>query len=254
MIPLKDNVGADGMPVVTIAVIALLALVFLWQLTLSGAEGSAGDRNGKVVTGDLSERDELAVTYGTSPARVSEHIRDDQLDNQPPWWLSPFTAVPVAADFLHLAVNLLFLLIFGRTLEARLGRARFLVLLGLAAVAGVAAQALVDPGAAELIVGSSTALAGVIGAYLVLHPRAAVVTLSVIPLLGTVLEVPVLLVAGAWLAIGLIPAVGPLVDPDLLAGIGLQYAGFAGALLAGALIAPLLGLGRPSPGATPASA
>ena len=71
MIPLKDNVGAGGRPVVTATLIALCLLVFLWQLTLSGERGSAGERNGDVVAGDFSERDEFAETYGATPAQVA---------------------------------------------------------------------------------------------------------------------------------------------------------------------------------------
>jgi membrane associated rhomboid family serine protease len=115
-------------------------------------------------------------------------------------------------------------------------------------------QALIDPESRLLVIGASAMLAGVLGAYAALYPRAGVVTVSVIPGFGTVLEVPALLTIAAWLAIGLIPAVGPVVDGDLLIGTGLEYAGYATALLLGALAAWPLSRGRPAPEATLASA
>jgi membrane associated rhomboid family serine protease len=243
VIPLKDNLGAGGFPAVTVALIALCSLVFLWQLTLSGERGSAGERNGDVVAGEFSERDEFAETYGVTPAQFAENVADDEFD-EVPWWTAPFTAIPVAADFLHLVVNMLFLLIFGRTLEARLGRLR----LGAIAIAGTLAaigvQALAEPESQLLAIGAASMLAGLLGAYAVLHPRAGVVTLSVIPGFGTVLEVPALLTIAVWFAIGLIPAVGPMVDGDLLIGTGLEYAGYGAALLAGGLAGLALGRGR----------
>lgn len=246
MIPLKDNVPGSGVPAVTIALIGLCLLVFCWQLTLSGKQGSAGDRNGEIVVGDFSERDEFAAKYGTSPARIAGHPDEVEFRHRPPTWMSPATAFPVAADLLHLAINLLFLLIFGRTLEARLGRIRFGALLVLAVAAGAGAQALADPDSTGLVVGASTGLAGLLGAYAVLYPRAAIVSVSLIPGFGTVLEVPALLMIAAWLGIGLIPAVGPMVDVDLVAGLGVEFVGYAGAIAIGAAAAGLLGRGRPA--------
>ena len=253
MIPLKDNVGAGGRPLVTATLIVACVLVFLWQVTLSGERGSAGERNGDVVAGEFSERDEFAETYGATPAQISEKVGDDEFEELP-WWTAPFTAIPVSPDLLHLAVNMLFLLIFGRTLEARLGRIRFVLLAAAGAAAAISAQALIDPESQLLVIGASAMLAGVLGAYAALYPRAGVVTVSVIPGFGTVLEVPALLTIAAWLAIGLIPAVGPVVDGDLLIGTGLEYAGYATALLLGALVAWPLSRGRPTRDATLASA
>lgn len=245
MIPLKDNVPTSGFPAVTIGLIAVCSLVFLWQLTLSGEPGTGSTDDRVRAPGGTSERGSFAVEYGTSPALIAEGGEGGPQGGAP-WWLSPFTAIAVAADLLHLAVTLLFLLIFGRTLELRLGGLRFAALIGLGAVASIGAQALAEPGTAELVIGAGAVLACVLGAYAALYPRAGVVTVSLIPFFGTVLEVPGLLMMAAWLAIGLIPAVAPLVDPDLLVSTGLEYLGYGAALAVGVALARPLSRGRPA--------
>lgn len=238
MIPLKDNVLAGGFPAVTVGLIVLCLVGFCWQLTLSGAAGTG--------EAGVSERDELALTYGTSPERISDGGSAVGWAGEPPGLLTPLTAIPIAADLLHLVVGLLFMLIFGRTVEARIGPLAFAALVVVAALAGACAQALADPGAVELVIGIGAALSGVLGAYAVLHPRAGVVSLTLIPFVSTLIEVPVLALIGAWFLLALVPTLSAMVDPDLLVGAGLELVGYAGAFAAGAA-AGLLARNRPLP-------
>lgn len=231
MIPLKDNLLAGGFPAVTIGLIAICLAGFCWQLTLSGDRGSGSADSAR---GQISERDELALTYGTSPERIADGGSEVGWDDEPPGLLTPLSAIPVAADLLTLAIGLLFLLIFGRTLEADLGAPAFAALLAVAALAGAGAQALVDPDASELVVGAGTVLSGVLGAYAVLHPRAGVVSLTLIPFFATLIEFPALLLIASWFLIALLPSVSAMFDPDLLLGNGLTLLGYAVAFVAGA--------------------
>lgn len=247
MIPLKDNVGLGGLPALTIALIVLCVLVFGWQATLSGEPQSGAVEGVAAVVGGPSERDEFAAKNATSPSRIGGAA--EELNAGPPWWLSPFTATPIAADLFHLAVDLLLLLIFGRTLEARLGRVRFAALIALGVAGSICVQALVDPDAGRLVLGTGAALASVLGGYLFLHPRAGVVTLSVIPLFGTILIVPAAVVVAAWLAIGLIPSVIAVVNSGLLVGTGLEYLGYGAALAIGAAAGAALDRSRSQPDA-----
>lgn len=231
MIPLKDNLLVGGFPAVTVGLIAICLIGFGWQLALSGERGSG---SGDSPASEISQRDELALTYGTSPERIADGGSEVGWSDEPPGVLTPLSAIPVAADLLTLAVGLLFLLIFGRTLEADLGALAFAALLAVAALAGAAAQALVDPEASELVVGLGTALSGVLGAYAVLHPRAGVVSLTLIPLFATLVEFPALLLIASWFLIALLPSVSAMFDPDLLLGNGLTLLGYAVAFAVGA--------------------
>ena len=84
---------------------------------------------------------------------------------------SLFTAMFLHGSVAHLAGNMLFLWVFGRAVEQRIGHAgllAFFVAGGLAASIGYIA---VKPESVEPLVGASGAIAAVMGAYLVFRPR-----------------------------------------------------------------------------------
>lgn len=85
-------------------------------------------------------------------------------------WLPLFTAMFLHAGLAHLLGNLLFLWVFGRALEARIGGVGVIALFlagGLAAFLGYVA---VVPEGTSPVLGASGAVAAVMGAYLVLQP------------------------------------------------------------------------------------
>ena len=98
-----------------------------------------------------------------------------------------FTAMWLHADFLHIAGNMLALLIVGPTLEVQLGKVRFVALYLIAGLGGsVASYLLSSPYVVGI--GASGAIMGVMGAYVVLGmrrrlPIAPVVALIVLNLL-----------------------------------------------------------------------
>jgi len=97
------------------------------------------------------------------------------------WWRL-ITAAFLHYGFIHLAMNMLALWLFGPALENALGAGRFLLLYLVAGLAGSAGALLVTPNAAT--VGASGAIYGVFGAILVLERQGTYVFGgSVIPLL-----------------------------------------------------------------------
>lgn len=97
-----------------------------------------------------------------------------------------FTAMFLHADLLHIASNMLALIIVGPAVEVQLGKARFLALYLIAGLGGsVGSYLLSQPNAAGI--GASGAIMGIMGAYVVLGlrrrlPIAPVVALIVINL------------------------------------------------------------------------
>lgn len=73
---------------------------------------------------------------------------------------------------LHLIGNLYFLLVFGDNVEDRLGKARFLLLLLGAHLAGMVLHGLFDPRGGIPCVGASAGICGVLAYYAVSFPRA----------------------------------------------------------------------------------
>jgi membrane associated rhomboid family serine protease len=98
-----------------------------------------------------------------------------------------FTAMWLHADFLHIASNMVVLIIVGPALEVQLGKARFVTLYLIAGLGGSVGSYLLSP-PFDVGLGASGAIMGVLGAYVVLGlrrrlPIAPVVALIVINLL-----------------------------------------------------------------------
>lgn len=106
----------------------------------------------------------------------------------------------VDGALLPLATNVLFLWIFGGSLEQAMGRLRFLLFYVLGGLATVAAA--VSLGAEALpIVGSTGATAAVITGYLANYPRGRVLAALLIPFLFTIVAIPAMVFAGGWVAL-----------------------------------------------------
>jgi membrane associated rhomboid family serine protease len=91
--------------------------------------------------------------------------------------------------FLHLAGNMVYLLIFGNNIEDVVGHAKFLLFYALCGLAALAAQVVSHPAASVPMVGASGAIAGVLGAYLLLFPLARVHVLVPIVIFLTTIQV-----------------------------------------------------------------
>lgn len=149
--------------------------------------------------GDAAERSRFLLRWGTVPetllpaaTSVVEALRGGRI-------LTLLTALFVHADWLHLAGNLLFLMIFGVPAERALGPWRLLLLFLLCGgLANLAAAISLHDSHTAVIVGASGAISGVIGAYLALFPRAH---LGIVLPLGVFLEfvrAPASLLIAIW--------------------------------------------------------
>lgn len=132
-----------------------------------------------------AERLGVMLRWGTVP---------NQLFAGGPWSWESFraarpetllSAIFVHADWLHLAGNLVFLLIFGLAAERRLGARRFLALfLACGAFANLIGAVTLGSSGAPII-GASGAVSAIVGAYLTLFPNAK---LGIVLPLGLFLE------------------------------------------------------------------
>jgi membrane associated rhomboid family serine protease len=163
MIPLRDDNPSELRPVVTIALVALCTLAFLWQL-------SHGRQGGEAVIYSLGLIP--SVLFGI-------HDLPPDLATIPPT-LTLLTSMFLHGGWLHLIGNMLYLWIFGDNVEDAMGHVRFIFFYVLCGVAAALAQAIPDPQSTVPMVGASGAISGVLGAYLLLYPHARV--LVAIPL------------------------------------------------------------------------
>ena len=91
---------------------------------------------------------------------------------------------------LHLLGNMLYLWVFGRSVESVLGFSRYLVLYLASGIVAALTQAFVNPTGDVPMIGASGAIAGVLGAYFILKPRGNVVVLIWIFVLVRLVSLP----------------------------------------------------------------
>jgi len=212
MIPLRDDNPIRSTPIVTIALIALCTIVFVWEITLPADEAEAA----VYLLGFIP-----AVLFGS--AQLPQH------------WVPPaasiFTAMFLHGGWLHLIGNMLYLWIFGDNVEDRVGHARFGLFYLICGAVAALAQALPDMGSRVPMIGASGAVSGVLGAYIVLYPRANV--LVGVPLLFVfqTFRVPAWVVLGFWF-------VGQLLSSLLAAqgNGGVAFGAHVGGFLAGVVL------------------
>src|SRR6185295_13183210 len=180
MIPLRDVIPSRTTPYVTISLVVVNALVFLYELSL-------GD-----------QVNEFMFSFGLVPAYFA--------------WASVLTSMFLHGGFLHVAGNMLYLWIFGDNVEDRMGHGRFLVFYLLCGVAAALAQTITAPDSVIPMVGASGAIAGVMGAYFVLYPKSRIVTLIPIFFFFQVIEVPAILFLGIWFLMQFLSGLGSIVS------------------------------------------
>jgi rhomboid family protein len=159
VLPLRDNVPTRRFPVVTVALIAVNAAIWLFY--------ELPDLNGAV--------NQLAFR----PCEVQNSCA--QIGD--PWWTDWLSAMFLHASWEHILGNMLFLWIFGNNVEDAMGRVGYLAFYLLGGIAATALQTVVTlwfgtPGDASVPnLGASGAISAVLGAYFILLPNARVLTL-----------------------------------------------------------------------------
>jgi hypothetical protein len=220
VLPLHDNIPTRRFPVVTVALIAANAAVWLLY--------------------QVPNLDRSVSDLGFIPCEVDGACADQGFV----WPLNVFTSMFAHGSWMHILGNLLFLWIFGNNVEDALGRARFLLFYVLAGIAAIGLQGVVTvawgaPGDAELPnVGASGAIAGVLGAYLVLFPFALVTTLVFVFLI----QIPAAFFLVWWFVFQLWYGGFSLVEPQ--SGGGVAFFAHIGGFVFGLLTARLLAVNR----------
>jgi membrane associated rhomboid family serine protease len=197
MLPLRDNVPTRRFPVVTVALIAINAAVWILY--------------------ELPHLNRAILDSGYFPCEpVHECVAPGN-----PWWIDIFTSMFMHGGWEHILGNMLFLWIFGNNVEDAMGRVRFVVFYVGAGLAASAAQIWVtlrfgSPEEATIPnLGASGAIAGVLGAYIVLYPHARVVTLVFLFLF----ELPALFFIGVWFLLQLWLGGFSLMSPEAGGGV-----------------------------------
>jgi membrane associated rhomboid family serine protease len=230
MIPLKDDVPSRSVPVVTIGIIALNVIAFLYQTSLGIEAGATG----------TGAAEAFVMEFGLVPCRLTGGCV--VADDFPNPIVTVFTSMFLHGGLFHIGGNMLYLWIFGDNLEDMLGHGRFLVFYLAAGTAAALAQAYLNPASRVPMIGASGAVSGVLGAYLLLFPYATVLTLVTFGFFIRFLHVPAIIVLGFWILVQLLNGYITFSAQSLGRGESGGVAWFAhiGGFLAGMLLLFLL--------------
>ncbi len=222
MIPLKDNIPTRAFPVVTVVLIALNVIAYLFLQQKSGID----------LSGNSLDPTQLRDYAATPDALAHGVATDDGIPN----WLTPLTAMFTHAGLLHLGGNMLFLWIFGNNVEDAMGKGRFVAFYVLGGLAALALQVAVDPTSTAPTLGASGAVAGVLGGYLLLYPHARVLTAILLPFFVSLVFIRAFLVLGFWFLQQAAFGALDLTTPNGGSGGGVAYFAHVGGFVFGLLL------------------
>ena len=146
-------------PIAVSSLIAVNAIVFGYEMILSGGPAADGAAVGDFV-----------ATWGLVPREFLREIADPGATSQVVWF-TPISSLFVHGSLLHLACNLLYLWVFGAEIEDWLGGLRFLGFYLVCGLAASAFQIASDPNSYVATIGASGAISGLLGAYVVSYPH-----------------------------------------------------------------------------------
>jgi membrane associated rhomboid family serine protease len=175
MIPLRDVIPSRTTPYVTIAIIALNALAWFFEISMP--------------------REDLSVflqVWGIVPAAFIPSTL--------------ITAMFLHGSWSHVIGNMWYLWIFGDNVEDRLGHGRFVIFYLLCGIAAAFGQIVLDLQSTLPMIGASGAIAGVMGAYFVLYPQSRVLTLIPLIIFWEIIELPAIMLLGFWFLMQLFSA------------------------------------------------
>jgi rhomboid family protein len=174
MIPLRDVIPSRTTPYITVTIILLNAIGWLYEVSMPHEELNA-----------------FLIQYGVVPAYFV--------------WPTLITSMFLHGSWSHVIGNMWYLWIFGDNVEDRVGHGRFIVFYLLCGIVAALGQVAVDPQSMLPTIGASGAIAGVMGAYFVLYPHSRVLTL--IPwIFIQIVELPAIMLLGFWFLMQLLDA------------------------------------------------
>ncbi|MEN3027027.1 MAG: rhomboid family intramembrane serine protease [Chlorobiota bacterium] len=213
MFPIHDTIPSSSRPVVTIGLIVINVLVFLYQLALPEA----------AMEHFLQQFAFYPVAFFQTPLLSWER------------WQPVLTSMFLHGGFMHIIGNMWYLWLFGDNVEDALGHGRFLLFYILCGIGAAVAHALTNPNSSIPTVGASGAISGVMGAYVLLFPHSRIITLVPLFITWFSLAIPAYVFLGVWALLQVYN--GILLSAENMGGVA--WWAHAGGFLAGMLLGPL---------------
>lgn len=215
MLPLRDETRVRRPPLATMAIIAACVVAFVF------VQPSAVRSIGSVSAVELSENAEFNYEHAVVPCELAEGRplrvielavagatgETDACDaaaggpalfEDKNVWLSVLKSMFLHGSWLHLASNMLFLWVFGRNVEARMGYVGYAVFYAAAGVVATAAHVVAEVDSTVVLIGASGAVAGVMGAFLAWFPLARMRLLVMVGFIPVPSRLPAFVLLVVW--------------------------------------------------------
>jgi len=215
VIPLRDINPSRSFPLVTISIIIVCVLVFLYQVLL-GPYNFVFVHQWGVIPYEITHGTDIPPYAPVSP------------------YLKLITYQYLHGSFFHIFGNMLFLWVFGDNVEDKLGKLNFLLFYTLCGIFAGLLQVIFYPDSKVPLIGASGSISGVLGAYMVFFPRARIVSLVFLVFWITIIELPAVFWIGFWFFAQAFNALVSIGHPG--AG-GIAWFAHVGGFLAGFFIA-----------------
>ncbi|WP_016950413.1 rhomboid family intramembrane serine protease [Anabaena sp. PCC 7108] len=222
MIPISDNIHSWKKPIITYWLIGINIAIFIWELQL--------DTNG--------ELGYFINSWGIIPAQTHTAITNAIYYNLAAWIVVFWRLLSLPfALFLHISFsqilgNLLFLWVFGKTIETVLGKQGYLLLYVVAGIFTGIVQIFMEPTLVVPIIGANGAIAAILGAYLMKFSQTKIDSILPLIIIFIPVEIPAFFYLFWWFIQQLFYGIGSLNIPGGVNNLGYwgQFAGlFTGA-------------------------
>ena len=200
MLPISDaGRYRRSFPYVTVALLTLNGLVFLYEILLGGFGFLFGGDNLAIFVFFLKFGfipAELGMDQGFQTLGVPGAGAVD-IASPIPTWATLLSCMFIHGGLMHFLGNMLFLWVFGDNIEDTFGHVKYLVFYLVAGILATMAHFAIEPSSQTPMVGASGAISGVMGAYLLLYPRNRIRTL-IIYFVITVIELRAMWLLLIW--------------------------------------------------------
>jgi membrane associated rhomboid family serine protease len=230
VIPLRAENPRRTWAVVNILLILLNTAVFVYQVSLPPKAGEA-----------------LVNTFGVVPARAERAVVQPTRRRAGPvravkpnlelTAVSLITSMFLHGGILHLLGNMLFLWVFGSSVEDRLGHLSYLLFYFLCGLGAGITHIVANWGSTLPSIGASGAISGVMGAYIVLFPFSRILTLVPLLFFFFTFRIPALLMLGYWFGIQFLSGLSTLGEANQG---GVAWWAHIGGFLMGAVLVLLI--------------
>jgi membrane associated rhomboid family serine protease len=192
MIPLRVDIVRTRIAIFNILLILLNVLAFFYELSLSPRAGQS-----------------LVYTFGLVPSHARLLFAKHGI-NLGQAILPLLTSMFLHAGWMHLLGNMLFLWVFGGSVEEAVGHFQYLIFYFMGGLGAAIVHTIFNWGSSIPTVGASGAISGVMGAFIVLFPRARVTTLIPALFFFFTIRIPAVLMLGYWFLIQFFSGVASL--------------------------------------------